>query len=241
MGIEHALLPEKGIVTAGDCVIGADSHTCTYGALGAFSTGVGSTDMAAGMATGMAWFKVPAAIRFVLTGSLPERVSGKDLILSIIGRIGVDGALYKSMEFTGPGVASLSMDDRLCICNMAIEAGAKNGIFPVDDVTRAYLAGRSQREPVYYEADPDAEYEQTIEIDLSGLEPTVSYPHLPENTHPASEGASSGAGPRPLSTRAASCPPPPAGPAWAAIWASWPRASGACPPPTATLWAGWAM
>ena len=190
MGIEHALLPEKGIVTAGDCVIGADSHTCTYGALGAFSTGVGSTDMAAGMATGMAWFKVPAAIRFVLTGSLPERVSGKDLILSIIGRIGVDGALYKSMEFTGPGVASLSMDDRLCICNMAIEAGAKNGIFPVDDVTKAYLAGRSQREPVYYEADPDAEYEQTIEIDLSGLEPTVSYPHLPENTHPASEGGS---------------------------------------------------
>ena len=190
MGIEHALLPEQGIVTAGDCIIGADSHTCTYGALGAFSTGVGSTDMAAGMATGMAWFKVPAAIRFVLTGSLPERVSGKDLILSIIGRIGVDGALYKSMEFTGPGVASLSMDDRLCICNMAIEAGAKNGIFPVDDVTRAYLAGRSQREPVYYEADPDAEYEQTIEIDLSGLEPTVSYPHLPENTHPASEGGS---------------------------------------------------
>ena len=154
MGIEHALLPEKGIVTAGDCVIGADSHTCTYGALGAFSTGVGSTDMAAGMATGMAWFKVPAAIRFVLTGSLPERVSGKDLILSIIGRIGVDGALYKSMEFTGPGVASLSMDDRLCICNMAIEAGAKNGIFPVDDVTRAYLAGRSQREPVYLRGRP---------------------------------------------------------------------------------------
>ena len=189
MGIEHALLPEKGIVTAGDCVIGADSHTCTYGALGAFSTGVGSTDMAAGMATGMAWFKVPAAIRFVLTGSLPERVSGKDLILSIIGRIGVDGALYKSMEFTGPGVASLSMDDRLCVCNMAIEAGAKNGIFPVDDVTKAYLAGRSQRTPVYYEADPDAEYEQTIEIDLSRLVPTVSWPHLPENTRPASEGA----------------------------------------------------
>ena len=141
MGIEHALLPEKGIVTAGDCVIGADSHTCTYGALGAFSTGVGSTDMAAGMATGMAWFKVPAAIRFVLTGSLPERVSGKDLILSIIGQIGVDGALYKSMEFTGPGVASLSMDDRLCVCNMAIEAGAKNGIFPVDDVTDQVVIG----------------------------------------------------------------------------------------------------
>ena len=179
MGIEHALLPEKGIVTAGDCVIGADSHTCTYGALGAFSTGVGSTDMAAGMATGMAWFKVPAAIKFVLNGKLPPKVSGKDLILHIIGMIGVDGALYKSMEFTGPGVASLSMDDRLSICNMAIEAGAKNGIFPVDDVTKAYLKGRSQREPVFYEADPDAEYEKTIEIDLSALEPTVSYPHLP--------------------------------------------------------------
>ena len=162
MGIEHALLPEKGIVTAGDCVIGADSHTCTYGALGAFSTGVGSTDMAAGMATGMAWFKVPAAIKFVLNGKLPPKVSGKDLILHIIGMIGVDGALYKSMEFTGPGVASLSMDDRLSICNMAIEAGAKNGIFPVDDVTKAYLKGRSQREPVFYEADPDAEYEQTV-------------------------------------------------------------------------------
>ena len=169
MGIEHALLPEKGIVTAGDCVIGADSHTCTYGALGAFSTGVGSTDMAAGMATGMAWFKVPAAIKFVLNGKLPPKVSGKDLILHIIGMIGVDGALYKSMEFTGPGVASLSMDDRLSICNMAIEAGAKNGIFPVDDVTKAYLKGRSQREPVFYEADPDAEYEKTIEIDLSAL------------------------------------------------------------------------
>ena len=188
MGIEHALLPEKGIVTAGDCVIGADSHTCTYGALGAFSTGVGSTDMAAGMATGMAWFKVPSAIKFVLKGKFSPRVSGKDLILHIIGMIGVDGALYKSMEFTGPGVASLTMDDRLCICNMAIEAGAKNGIFPVDEVTKAYLKGRSQREPVYYEADPDAEYEKTIEIDLSALEPTVSYPHLPENTHLASEG-----------------------------------------------------
>ena len=182
------VLPEKGIVTAGDCVIGADSHTCTYGALGAFSTGVGSTDMAAGMATGMAWFKVPSAIKFVLTGKFNPRVSGKDLILHIIGMIGVDGALYKSMEFTGPGVAGLTMDDRLCICNMAIEAGAKNGIFPVDEVTKAYLKGRSQREPVYYEADPDAEYEKTIEIDLSALEPTVSYPHLPENTHLASEG-----------------------------------------------------
>ena len=188
MGIEHALLPEKGIVTAGDCVIGADSHTCTYGALGAFSTGVGSTDMAAGMATGMAWFKVPSAIKFVLTGKFNPRVSGKDLILHIIGMIGVDGALYKSMEFTGPGVAGLTMDDRLCICNMAIEAGAKNGIFPVDEVTKAYLAGRSQRPPVFYEADPDAVYEKTIEIDLSALEPTVSYPHLPENTHVASEG-----------------------------------------------------
>ncbi|OUQ42055.1 3-isopropylmalate dehydratase large subunit [Gemmiger sp. An120] len=187
MGIEHALLPEQGIVTAGDCIIGADSHTCTYGAVGAFSTGVGSTDMAAGMATGMAWFKVPAAIRFNLTGKLGPRVSGKDVILHIIGMIGVDGALYKSMEFTGPGVATLSMDDRLCICNMAIEAGAKNGIFPVDEVTTAYLTGRSRREWTVYEADPDAEYEQTVEIDLAAIEPTVSWPHLPENTHTAKE------------------------------------------------------
>ena len=187
MGIEHALLPEQGIVTAGDCIIGADSHTCTYGAVGAFSTGVGSTDMAAGMATGMAWFKVPAAIRFNLTGKLGPRVSGKDVILHIIGMIGVDGALYKSMEFTGPGVATLSMDDRLCICNMAIEAGAKNGIFPVDEVTTAYLTGRSRREWTVYEADPDAEYEQTFEIDLAAIEPTVSWPHLPENTHTAKE------------------------------------------------------
>ncbi len=187
MGIEHALLPEQGIVTAGDCIIGADSHTCTYGALGAFSTGVGSTDMAAGMATGTAWFKVPAAIRFNLTGKLPANCSGKDVILTIIGKIGVDGALYKSMEFVGDGVASLSMDDRLCICNMAIEAGAKNGIFPVDDVTRAYLEGRSERPGVEYSADPDAEYEQTIEIDLSKIVPTVACPHLPENTHPAAE------------------------------------------------------
>ena len=187
MGIEHALLPEQGIVTAGDCIIGADSHTCTYGAVGAFSTGVGSTDMAAGMATGMAWFKVPAAIRFDLTGKLGPRVSGKDVILHIIGMIGVDGALYKSMEFTGPGVAALSMDDRLCICNMAIEAGAKNGIFPVDEVTIAYLTGRSRREWTVYEADPDAEYEKTIHIDLSAIEPTVSWPHLPENTHTAKE------------------------------------------------------
>ena len=188
MGIEHALLPEQGIVTAGDCIIGADSHTCTYGAVGAFSTGVGSTDMAAGIATGECWFKVPSAIRFVLKGQLRPNVSGKDVILSIIGQIGVDGALYKSMEFTGPGVASLTMDDRLCICNMAIEAGAKNGIFPVDEITTEYLTGRSQREWTVYAADEDAEYEQTIEIDLSALVPTVSYPHLPENTHPASEG-----------------------------------------------------
>ena len=187
MGIEHALLPEQGIVTAGDCIIGADSHTCTYGAVGAFSTGVGSTDMAAGMATGMAWFKVPAAIRFDLTGKLGPRVSGKDVILHIIGMIGVDGALYKSMEFTGPGVATLSMDDRLCICNMAIEAGAKNGIFPVDEVTTAYLTGRSRRPWTVFEADPDAEYEKTIHIDLSAIEPTVSWPHLPENTHTAKE------------------------------------------------------
>ena len=187
MGIEHALLPEQGIVTAGDCIIGADSHTCTYGALGAFSTGVGSTDMAAGMATGKAWFKVPSAIRFHLTGTLKPNVSGKDVILTIIGMIGVDGALYKSMEFTGPGVASLSMDDRLCICNMAIEAGAKNGIFPVDDRTLEYLKGRSEREPVIYTADEDAPYEKTVEIDLSKIEPTVACPHLPENTRPAKE------------------------------------------------------
>ncbi|MBE6896970.1 MAG: 3-isopropylmalate dehydratase large subunit [Ruminococcaceae bacterium] len=187
MGIEHALLPEQGIVTAGDCIIGADSHTCTYGAIGAFSTGVGSTDMAAGMATGMAWFKVPSAIRFELTGKLPENCSGKDVILTIIGMIGVDGALYKSMEFTGEGIKTLSMDDRLCICNMAIEAGAKNGIFPVDEITMAYLNGRAKREPVIYEADPDAEYEKTIVIDLSKIVPTVSCPHLPENTRPAKE------------------------------------------------------
>ncbi len=183
MGIEHALLPEQGVVTAGDCIIGADSHTCTYGALGAFSTGVGSTDMAAGMAKGMAWFKVPSAIKFKLTGKLPNNCSGKDVILTIIGMIGVDGALYKSMEFVGDGVKTLSMDDRLCICNMAIEAGAKNGIFPVDDITIEYLKG----EPVVYNADDDAEYEKTVEIDLSKIVPTVACPHLPENTHPASE------------------------------------------------------
>ena len=188
MGVEHALLPEKGIVTAGDCIIGADSHTCTYGAVGAFSTGGGSTDMAAGMATGMLWFKVPAAIKVVLTGALRRPVSGKDVILHLIGRIGVSGALYTSLEFSGDGVKSLTMEDRLCICNMAIEAGAKNGIFPVDEVCEAYLKGRSQRPWTKYEADPDAEYEQTVTIDLDALEPTVSYPHLPENTHLAKEG-----------------------------------------------------
>ena len=187
MGIEHALLPEQGIVTAGDCIIGADSHTCTYGAVGAFSTGVGSTDMAAGMATGKAWFKVPAAIKVVLTGRLRPFVAGKDVILHLIGRIGVDGALYKSLEFTGPGVASLSMDDRLCICNMAIEAGAKNGIFPVDETTLGYLKARNRRPWAVYGADADAAYDQTVEIDLSALEPTVSFPHLPENTRTAKE------------------------------------------------------
>lgn len=187
MGVEHALLPEKGIVTAGDCIIGADSHTCTYGAVGAFSTGVGSTDMAAGMATGKCWFKVPSAIKIELTGKLSKGVSGKDVILYIIGKIGVDGALYQSMEFVGEGVKSLSMDDRLTICNMAIEAGAKNGIFPVDEITREYLDGRSQREYKVYEADEDAEYSQVIKINLDALVPTVSYPHLPENTHPVTE------------------------------------------------------
>ena len=187
MGIEHALLPEQGVVTAGDCIIGADSHTCTYGALGAFSTGVGSTDMTAGMATGMAWFKVPSAIKFELKGSLKSNCSGKDVILTIIGKIGVDGALYKSMEFTGEGVKNLSMDDRLCICNMAIEAGAKNGIFPVDEITTEYMKGRTEREPVIYEADADADYEQVIEINLSEITPTVSCPHLPENTKNADE------------------------------------------------------
>lgn len=187
MGIEHALLPEQGVVTAGDCIIGADSHTCTYGALGAFSTGVGSTDMAAGMATGTAWFKVPSAIKINLTGKLSKNCSGKDVILTIIGKIGVDGALYRSMEFTGDGVLSLSMDDRLCICNMVIEAGAKNGIFPIDEVTKEYLDGRCERPPVFYFADEDAQYDEVIEIDLSKIVPTVSCPHLPENTRPANE------------------------------------------------------
>ena len=182
MGIEHALLPEKGLVVAGDAVIGADSHTCTYGALGAFSTGVGSTDMAAGMVTGKAWFKVPSAIKFVLTGKPGKWVSGKDVILHIIGMIGVDGALYKSMEFTGDGVANLSMDDRFTICNMAIEAGAKNGIFPVDEKAEAYMKEHSKRDYKIYEADEDAVYEAVYTIDLSQLKPTVAFPHLPENT-----------------------------------------------------------
>lgn len=182
MGIEHALLPEKGLVGPGELIIGADSHTCTYGALGAFSTGVGSTDMAAGMATGEAWFKVPSAIQFNLTGSLQKWVSGKDVILHIIGMIGVDGALYKSMEFTGEGLKNLTMDDRLCMANMAIEAGAKNGIFDVDEVTLEYVNGRVNRPFNTYKADPDAQYDQVIDIDLSKITPTVSFPHLPENT-----------------------------------------------------------
>lgn len=187
MGIEHALLPEKGLIAPGEVCIGADSHTCTYGALGAFSTGVGSTDMAAGMATGEAWFKVPSAIKFNVTGQLKKNVSGKDVILYIIGKIGVDGALYKSMEFSGEGLKNLSMDDRLCIANMAIEAGAKNGIFAVDDVTLEYVKGRVDREFKVYEADADAEYEQVIDLPLDELEPVVACPHLPENTKPAKE------------------------------------------------------
>ena len=181
MGIEHALIPEKGLATAGDLVIGADSHTCTYGALGSFSTGVGSTDMACGMAIGKAWFKVPSAMKADLRGSLRKYVSGKDVILHIIGKIGVDGALYKSMEFTGEGLSSLSMADRLCIANMAIEAGAKNGIFEVDDITLEYLRTHGAADPVIYSADPDAEYDEVLEIDLSQIEPTVAFPHLPEN------------------------------------------------------------
>lgn len=187
MGIEHALLPEKGIVASGECIIGADSHTCTYGALGAFSTGVGSTDMCAGMATGEAWFKVPSAIKFNLTGKLNEYVMGKDVILHIIGMIGVDGALYKSMEFSGEGLKYLSMDDRLSMANMAIEAGAKNGIFAVDDITVEYQKGRVDREYKIYEADADAEYDAVYDIDLSKIKPTVSFPHLPENTKTTDE------------------------------------------------------
>ena len=183
MGIEHALLPEKGLVVAGDLVIGADSHTCTYGALGAFSTGVGSTDMAAGMATGQAWFKVPSSLRFQLTGKPSKWVSGKDVILHIIGMIGVDGARYKSMEFVGDGIENLTMDDRFTIANMAIEAGAKNGIFPVDRPTIKYMNEHSTKAYTIYKADEDAEYDETYEIDLSKIRPTVAFPHLPENTH----------------------------------------------------------
>lgn len=182
MGIEHALLPEKGLTVAGDVIIGADSHTCTYGALGAFSTGVGSTDMAAGMATGQAWFKVPSAIRFNITGKPAKWISGKDVILHIIGLIGVDGALYKSMEFVGDGIQYLTMDDRFTIANMAIEAGGKNGIFPVDDLTRAYMKEHSNRPFVEYSADEDAVYDEEYTIDLGALRPTISFPHLPENT-----------------------------------------------------------
>ena len=187
MGIEHALLPEKGLTVAGDVIIGADSHTCTYGALGAFSTGVGSTDMAAGMATGKAWFKVPSAIRFNLIGKPDKWVSGKDVILHIIGMIGVDGALYKSMEFVGEGIRNLSMDDRFTIANMAIEAGGKNGIFPVDDIAEAYMREHSQRPYKIYEADEDAVYDAEYTIDLGALRPTVAFPHLPENTHTIDE------------------------------------------------------
>ena len=187
MGIEHALLPEKGLTVAGDVIIGADSHTCTYGALGAFSTGVGSTDMAAGMATGKAWFKVPSAIKFNIVGKPDKWVSGKDVILHIIGMIGVDGALYKSMEFVGEGIAILTMDDRFTIANMAIEAGGKNGIFPVDDLAIAYMKEHSNREYTIFEADEDAVYDEEYTIDLSALRPTVAFPHLPENTHTIDE------------------------------------------------------
>ena len=188
MGIEHALLPEQGLVAPGEAVIGADSHTCTYGALGAFSTGVGSTDMGAAMAAGETWFKVPSAIRVNLTGRLRPHVSGKDVILTLIGMIGVDGARYQSLEFTGPGVGELTIYDRLTIANMAIEAGAKNGIFPVDDVTRAYVQDRVDRPWEAVEADPDAEYERTVEIDLNQVDCTVAWPHLPENARSAREG-----------------------------------------------------
>ncbi len=187
VGIEHALLPEKGLVGPGEIIIGADSHTCTYGALGAFSTGVGSTDMAAGMYSGQAWFKVPSAIKFELTGKPNPFVSGKDVILSIIGMIGVEGARYKSMEFTGDGLKYLTMDDRLCMANMAIEAGGKNGIFEVDEVTLKYVEGRVNRPFKYYSPDPDAEYDEVYTIDLSQIEPTVAFPHLPENTKPVAE------------------------------------------------------
>ena len=262
MGIEHALLPEQGLVAPGEAVIGADSHTCTYGALGAFSTGVGSTDMGAAMAAGETWFKVPSAIKVNLTGKLRPFVSGKDVILTLIGMIGVDGARYQSIEFSGEGVKNLTIYDRLTICNMAIEAGGKNGIFPVDDVTRAYVEGRVDRPWTAFEADPDAEYERVIDIDLGKVDCTVAWPHLPENAHSAREGsdiaidqivigsppprrkftapACTRATPIFSSTRAASSPRPHAGRASAAIWASSPPASAAFPPPTATLSAAWA-
>ena len=187
MGIEHALLPEQGLTVAGDVIIGADSHTCTYGALGAFSTGVGSTDMAAGMATGKAWFKVPSAIKFNIVGKPAKWISGKDVILHIIGMIGVDGALYKSMEFVGEGIRYLTMDDRFTIANMAIEAGGKNGIFPVDELTREYMKEHSKRSFAEYEADEDAVYDEEYTIDLSTLKSTVSFPHLPDNTRTIDE------------------------------------------------------
>ena len=187
MGIEHALLPELGVVTSGDVIIGADSHTCTYGALGAFSTGVGSTDMAYAMATGFEWFKVPEAIKVLFKGKLKKECSGKDVILTLIGKIGVDGALYKTLEFVGEGCKTLSMDDRFCICNMAIEAGAKNGIFEVDEITLKYLEGREERKGKVFKSDLDAEYVQTIELDLDLINPVVSCPHLPENTKNANE------------------------------------------------------
>ena len=187
MGVEHALLPEKGLCAPGEIIVGADSHTCTYGALGAFSTGIGSTDMAAAMATGLLWFKVPAAIKVVLKGKLQPMVSGKDVILHLIGRIGVDGALYQSLEFTGEGVSSLSMDDRFTISNMAIEAGGKNGIFPVDEKTMEYINGRVDRPCEAFQADPDAVYASEVVIDLNSLEPTVAMPHLPENTRTVGE------------------------------------------------------
>ncbi|MEG1835982.1 MAG: 3-isopropylmalate dehydratase large subunit [Oscillospiraceae bacterium] len=187
MGIEHALLPESGLVISGDTIIGADSHTCTYGALGAFSTGVGSTDMAAGMISGKAWFKVPSAIKIVITGNFQKYVSGKDVILHLIGKIGVDGARYRSLEFFGDGLKNLTMDDRFCIANMAIECGAKNGIFPVDEKTIEYMNGKTDRKPIIFKADDDAEYDEIIEINLDKLKPTVAFPHLPENTHTIDE------------------------------------------------------
>ena len=301
MGVEHALLPEKGLCAPGEIIVGADSHTCTYGAVGAFSTGIGSTDMAAAMATGLLWFKVPAAIKVTLKGKLQPYVSGKDVILHLIGEIGVDGALYQSLEFTGEGVASLSMDDRFTISNMAIEAGGKNGIFPVDEKTMEYISGRVNRPCEAFEADPDAVYAREVVIDLDKLEPTVAMPHLPENTKVVSEVAGlpinqvvigSCTNGRISDLRAAAAvlkgkkvaggvrcivipatqeivlqamqegliqtfieagcavstptcgpclgPPPPAAPAWAATWVSWPRGSAPSPPPTATSWAAWA-